>query len=408
MSTAQSTRSRLASIDAVRGAVMVFMLLDHMRDFTHASGFQYDALDLARTTPLLYLTRWITHLCAPGFVFLAGVGAGLQRLRGKPVAELSHFLWTRGLWLVFLELTVVRGLIWFNFHPSLLAQLQVIWAIGIGMIALAGLVWLPSRVALVTGVVIVAGHNLLEAFAVVPWRGPGTPVPSAFGKLWMVFHQAGFFPIADFPSSIVLAQYPLLPWFGVLAFGYGFAEVYGWTRERRRALLVGLGVVLAVAFVVLRFVNGYGDPRPWTRQADAITTAMSFFNVQKYPPSLLFMLATLSPSMLALGLLEGRTLAKGLGRPLVTFGRVPLLFYGLQWIAAHLAGIAITAWQGNSVAPYFMNFVQIISLPQAPEMGGPLWLTYACWIAATVLLYFPCRWYAEVKARRRDFWLSYL
>ena len=207
---------------------------------------------------------------------------------------------------------------------------------------------------------------------------------------------------------MLLAQYPLLPWFGVLALGYGFAEVYGWSSERRRSVLIWLGAGMAVGFVVLRFVNVYGDPGPWAPQADAVKTAMSFFGVQKYPPSLLFLLATLAPSILALGLLEGRTLVTWLGRALVTFGRVPLFYYCLQWIAAHVAGIAITAWQGKSIAPYFMNLVQIIQLPQPPEMGGPLWLTHASWIAATILLYFPCRWFAGVKARRRDWWLSYL
>jgi uncharacterized membrane protein len=175
-------RPRLDSIDFVRGVVMVLMMLDHMRDFTHEASFSGDPLDLATTTPLLYFTRWITHLCAPAFVFLAGLGAGLQRLRGKPVAELSHFLWTRGLWLVFLELTVVRGLVAFSFHPIELAQLQVIWAIGVGMIVLAALVWLPSRAVLAIGVLIVAGHNLLDRVQVAPWMGPEAPVPSALGS----------------------------------------------------------------------------------------------------------------------------------------------------------------------------------------------------------------------------------
>lgn len=399
---------RLDSIDAVRGALMVFMLLDHTRDFAHASGFRYDPLDPAVTTPVLYLTRWITHLCAPGFVFLAGVGAGLRLLRGTPVAELARFLWTRGLWLVFLELFAFRVLIWWNVHPSLLSQLQVIWAIGVGMIALSACVRLPSRAVLAIGAAIVLGHNLLDAFAVAPWRGPGTPVPSTLGKLWIVVHQSGFYPIGDFPSPIVAVQYPVLPWFGILALGCGMAPVFAWPESRRRRLLLGLGAAMLVAFVALRYANGYGDPRPWAPQPDATKMAMAFFNVQKYPPSLLFVLATLSWSILALGLLEGRRLASGLGHVLATFGRVPLFFYSLQWVAAHLAGMAVTAWHGNSLAPYFMNFVQIITLPQPPEMGGPLWMTHAAWILGTVLLYVPCRWFAGMKARRGDWWLSYL
>ena len=401
-------QKRLDAIDAVRGAVMVLMLLDHTRDFTHATGFQGDPLNPATTTPLLYLTRWITHLCAPTFVFLAGLGAGLMRLRGKPIPELAHFLWTRGLWLVFLEFTVVRVLITFNVHPSMLGFLQVIWSIGIGMIVLSVLVRLPSRAVLAFGVVIVAGHNLLDAVQVPPWMGPDTPVPSALGKLWMVLHQGGFFPIAGFPSPVVLAIYPVLAWIGVIAMGYGFCEIYGWPAERRRRLLIGLGVGMAAAFLVLRYANGYGDPLHWSPQGDAVKTAMSFLNVQKYGPSLLFVLVTLVPAMLALGLLDGRTLGSGLGGVLVTFGRVPLFFYGLQWLSAHVSGIVVAAIQGKTLAPFFMNFVQIFMLPQPPDIGGPLWVTYLCWIVGTVVLYFPCRWFAHVKATRREWWLSYL
>jgi uncharacterized membrane protein len=399
---------RLDAIDAVRGAVMVLMLLDHTRDFTHATGFQGDPLNLATTTPLLYLTRWITHLCAPTFVFLAGLGAGLMRLRGKPISELTHFLWTRGLWLVFLEFTVIRMLITFNVHPSMLGFLQVIWVIGIGMVVLSALVRLPSRAVLALGAVIVAGHNLLDAVQVQPWMGPDTPVPSALAKLWVVLHQGGVFPIAGFPSPVVLAIYPVLPWIGVIAMGYGFSEIYGWPAERRRRLLIGLGVGMAAAFLVLRYANGYGDPLHWSPQGDAVKTAMSFFNVQKYGPSLLFVLVTLTPAMLALGLLDGRTLGSGLGGVLVTFGRVPLFFYGLQWLSAHVSGIVVAAIQGKSLAPFFMNFVQIFMMPQPPDIGGPLWVTHLCWIVGTVVLYFPCRWFARVKATRREWWLSYL
>ena len=401
-------RPRLDSIDAVRGAVMVLMLLDHMRDFTSKGGFISDPLDLATTTPLLYLTRWITHFCAPTFVFLAGLGAGLQRLRGKPGSELSHFLWTRGLWLVFLELTLIRGLVSFNLRLSMLAFLQVIWVIGVGMIVLAGLVKLPTRVVLAAGLAIVAGHNLLDAVQVTPWMGPGTAVPSLSGKLWIVVHQTGFFPIAGFPSPMVLALYPLLPWIGVIFVGYGFAEVYGWPAARRRSFLIGLGLVMAVVFLGLRYANVYGDPGRWSPQADAVKTMMSFLNVQKYGPSLLFLLVMLTPGMLALGLLDGRRLASGLGGWLVTFGRVPLFFYVLQWLAAHLSGIAVALWLGQDLAPYFMNTAEIFGLEVPPVMGGPLWVTYACWISATVALYFPCRWFAGIKASRRDWWLGYL
>ena len=215
-------------------------------------------------------------------------------------------------------------------------------------------------------------------------------------------------PIAGFPSPILLVMYPVLPWLGVITVGYGLSEVYGWPGERRRRLLIGLSVVMAASFVVLRYLNGYGDPLHWSPQADTLKTAMSFFNVQKYGPSLLFTLVTLAPAMLFLGVLDGRTVASGLGGALVTFGRVPLFFYCLQWMTAHVAGIVVAAVQGKSLAPFFMNFVQIFMLPEPPDIGGPLWVTHLCWIVGTVVLYFPCRWFARVKATRREWWLSYL
>ena len=387
---------------------MVIMFLDHTREFTNAGGLVSDPLDLARTTPLLFATRWISHLCAPTFVFLAGLGGGLQRLRGKPKEALARLLWTRGLWLVFLEFTVVRTVVWFNWHPSLLAFLQVIWAIGVGMIVLAALVRLPVGIVAATGVAIVLGHNLLDGIQTVPWRGPDSPVPSALGKLWIVFHQGGIFPIAAFPSPIVLAQYPILPWLGVLLAGYGAAGLYALPPEERRRRLVGLGVVMLLAFGVLRFVNRYGDPVPWTLQADLAKTMMSFLSVQKYPPSALFVLVTLGLSIAALGLLDGRTIRGGLGGALVVFGRVPLFFYLLQWVVAHVAGMLVAVGMGKDLSPYFMNVVQLFLAPVPPDVGGPLWLSYLCWILGTLLLYLPCRVYADVKARRRDWWLSYL
>ena len=399
---------RLDAIDLVRGVVMVIMLLDHTRDFTHVGGFASDPLDLTRTTPFLFATRWISHLCAPTFVFLAGLGAGLQRLRGKPPEALARFLWTRGLWLVFLELTVVRTVIWFNWHPSLLAFLQVIWAIGVGMIVLAALVRLPVQTVGAMGVVIVLGHNLLDRVPIVPWGGPGTPDPSALAKIWIVFHRGGLFPIAGFPGPLVLAQYPILPWLGVLLLGYGAASLYLRPPEQRRRLLVGLGSAMLLAFVVLRLVNGYGDPVPWTPQDSLAKTVMSFLSVQKYPPSAMFVLVTLGLSVTALGLLDGRTIRGGLGGAAVIFGRVPLFFYLLQWVVAHIAGMLVAVGMGKALSPYFMNIAQIFLAAEIPDMGGPLWLTYLCWILGTLLLYLPCRYYAGVKARRRDWWLSYL
>jgi uncharacterized membrane protein len=405
---AEGSPGRLDAIDLVRGVVMVLMLLDHTREFTHKDAFLYDPLDATRTTPLLYFTRWITHLCAPTFVFLAGLGAGLQRLRGKTAGDLEHFLWTRGLWLVVLELTVVRTVMWFNWNLSLLAMLQVIWAIGVSMVILSAFVRLPLPAVGALGWIVVLGHNLLDRFQVQPWTGPDSPLPGPLAQLWMVVHQGGVFPIHGFPSPLVLAMYPFLPWTGVLFAGYGAAALYAGPGELRRRRLLAIGAGMLLLFFALRVPNLYGNPKPWVAGPDATQTLMHFFDVEKYPPSAAFVLVTLGLAVTALGLLEGRALRGGVARAFVTFGRVPLFFYVLQWITAHLAGMMITALLGKGLGPYFLNMVQLFSLPKPPDIGGPLWATYACWLAGSVALYFPCRWFAALKARRADAWLRYL
>jgi uncharacterized membrane protein len=401
-------RVRLDSIDLVRSIVMILMLLDHTRDFAHEGGLLRDPLDPATTTPILYLTRWITHLCAPTFVMLAGLSVGLKRLRGDPVSDVAHLLWTRGLWLVFLEFTLIRVIVWFNLDFSFLAQLQVIWAIGLSMIVLAALVRLPVAVLAALGAVIVLGHNALDAIQVPRWF-PGAPdVPGVTAKLWILVHQGGFFPIGGAGTPVVWGHYPVLAWTGIMLLGYSLSEVYAWTAgQRRRAFVIGALAMIAL-FAVLRATNVYGDPRPWVAQDTTLKTAMSFMDVTKYPPSLLFTLVTLAPALLLLGALDGRALAKGPLAPAVTFGRVPFFFYVLQWIWAHLAGITISVILGKSIAPYFMHVIQLFTMTPPPDIGGPLWTTYLFWLAGLFVLYWPCRWFAAVKARRRERFLSYL
>jgi uncharacterized membrane protein len=401
-------RSRQDAVDFVRGAVMIVMLLDHTRDFAHETGLLGNPLDPNTTTPTLYLTRWVTHLCAPAFVLLAGLGIGLKHLGGATPAQLTSFLWRRGLWLVAIEIFVLRFLIWFNFDLTFLSQLQVIWAIGVSMIAMAALVRLPIGAVLGIGLVIVFGHNLLDAIRITPFFGPQTPTPSVAGKLWLLLHQGGFFPLFGFPSPIVWAHYPVLPWLGIMATGYGLSTIYTWEPARRRQTLIALSAVMVLLFLALRAGNIYGDPRPWTPQGDAVKSAMSFFDVTKYGPSLLFALITLAPAFLTLALLDGRTLQRGVAGVVVTFGRVPFFFYLLQWPTAHIAGILVSASFGRAIAPYFMHLLDLIQLQTPPVMGGPLWATYLCWIAGVFLLYWPCRWFARIKASRRDWWLSYL
>jgi uncharacterized membrane protein len=403
-----TARQRLDSIDLVRGAVMVLMLLDHTRDFVNTGGFFMDPTNPDTSTPILYLTRWVTHLCAPTFVLLAGVGIGLRQLRGAPVADLSRFCLTRGLWLMAMELFVIRPLSWFNLDIAFLAHLQVIWSIGVSMVVMSALVYLPVRASIIIGGIIVLGHNALDVVRVPVWAGPESPVPSIAGKLWMMLHQGGFFPIGGFPSPIVWAHYPVVPWIGIMAVGYGLSQVYGWPADQRRRFLTRSAVVMAIAFVAIRATNLYGDPSPWAPRPETVRTVMSFFSVSKYPPSLLYALATLVPAVLALGLLDGRRFSRGIPGALVTFGRVPFFFYVLQWPTAHGAGIIVSAVQGKDTSLYFMNVLQLFQLRSIPDYGGPLWLVYVCWILGVFLLYWPCRWFAGVKARRKEWWLSYL
>ncbi|MEX1186508.1 MAG: heparan-alpha-glucosaminide N-acetyltransferase domain-containing protein [Gemmatimonadaceae bacterium] len=398
---AVAPKSRVDPVDLLRGIVMVIMLLDHTRDFTHWGAQQFDPSDLTRTSTALFFTRWITHFCAPAFVFLAGTGAYLQLSRGKTRAQLSKFLWTRGLWLILLEFTVVRFGVFFNVDYTFLGVAQVIWVLGWSMIVLAGLIHLPLRVVGGFGVAMMLLHNLLDPFQVAQWQGPASPVPDAASKLWMVLHQQGAFPVAGFPSPIVYVVYPLIPWVGVMAAGYALGALYDIDPDRRRGILLRLGLWLTAAFIALRALNFYGDPSRWSEQKSAVFTALSFLNVTKYPPSLLFLLMTLGPAMLALWWFE-RPIRTALGRALITFGRVPLFFYILQWYTAHLIGIGLHVAAGRPV-PGPPGFG-----PPPANFGFGLGVTYLAWIAGTLLLYPLCRWYAGVKARRRDWWLSYL
>jgi uncharacterized membrane protein len=250
-------RMRVDAVDLLRGLVMVIMLLDHTRDFVHRDALLFDPANLDRTTLALFFTRWITHFCAPIFVFLAGTGAYLQLSRGKTKAELSRFLWTRGLWLMLLELTVVRCVVAFNVdYGQFPGFLQVIWAIGVSMVVLAALIHLPLRAVAGVGMGIILLHNLTDGWAVQGWRGPGSEAPDALGALWMMLHQPGFIVVAGVP---VLILYPVLAWIGVMAAGYAFGAVYDWQPERRRRFLLRVGFGMVAAFILFRATDFYGD-----------------------------------------------------------------------------------------------------------------------------------------------------
>ena len=403
-------RTRIDSIDLLRGIVMVIMMLDHTRDFVHSAGFIFDPTDLTRTTPILFFTRWITHFCAPAFVFLAGTGAYLQLARGKTKGELSKFLVTRGLWLILLELTVVRLGVFFNLDYRFFGFLQVIWVIGISMIILAALIHLPLKVVAGFGIAMIALHNLLDGFRIQGWQGPGSPVPSVAAKLWIILHQPFQpFPILGFPSPVVVIIYPLIPWVGVMALGYALGSLYQKDSAQRRRWLLVTGGVATGLFIVLRAINVYGDPSKWSSQKNAVFTLLSFLNTTKYPPSLLFLLMTLGPAVLALAWFEmNKTFAGGLRNALVTFGRVPLFFYLLQWYTAHGLAVMLGLIAGQNVAWQFESPIDKFSHPPPSGLGFPLWVVYVCWIIGALLLYPLCKWFAGVKARRRDWWLSYL
>ena len=411
---ARPSASRVNSIDLLRGIVMVVMMLDHTRDFVHNAALRFDPLDLTQTNPLLFLTRWITHFCAPTFVFLAGTGAYLQFARGKSKSDLSRFLITRGLWLIVLELTVVRLGAFFSFDLRLLALLQVIWVIGVSMIVLAGLIHLPLKVIAAFGISMIALHNFLDRFQVQGWRGPATAVPSLGGKLWIVLHQQGIFPIAGFPSPIIFVLYPLIPWIGVMAAGYAFGSLYQKDAVERRRLLIRIGGFATALFIIMRATNIYGDPSEWSRQKSLIFSVLSFLNTQKYPPSLLFLLMTLGPGILALAWFESNNKTpgakashpSGLRNALVTFGRVPLFFYLLQWPTSHGISVLLHLAFGKPVRWLFQTPLDWNNAP--PGTGFSLGVVYLSWIAGVLLLYPLCKWFAGVKQRRREWWLSYL
>ncbi len=385
---AASTASvRTSSIDLLRGAVMVLMVLDHARDFFF--GMATRPTDLSHASVTLFVTRWVTHFCAPVFVFLAGTSARFYGAR-YGAAKLARFLVTRGLWLVFLELTIIR-LCWIpdpGYHFTLL---QVIWALGWSMVALAGITRLPLPGVVAVGAVIVAGHNLLDSVQ-----------PSAFGTfapVWTVLHTRGV--LEPWHGHRFFVSYPVLPWIGVMALGYGFGALFERPAAARRRVTFALGAAAIAAFVVIRAINRYGDPTPWTSQPrGAVYTLLSFINCEKYPPSLLFTMMTLGPALCVLALVDGRPTPR-IARPLLVFGRVPLLFY-----VTHLALLRYT----SGPLAYVRWGPAAFRLPpgHAGSPEYPLWGAYVAWLVALVTLYPLCRWFAGVKERNRAWWLSYL
>lgn len=384
----RSGAARLDMIDVLRGWVIALMVLDHVRDYFHRDAFAFDPLDLDRTTPLLFATRWITHLCAPTFVFLAGVSIHLQLASGVARARVAQLALSRGLWLIALELTVIV----FGFHfqwPFLF--LQVIWAIGLGMVALAALLWLPRAAVLLLGAAIVAGHAALAGLA--------PPSSSPWAPLWTAMLRPGV--IAGVPGFVA---YPALPWIGLMLLGYGLGPLFAWPPARRRRALAAVAASALAAYAGLRLLD-IGDPRPWRRLADPWLDAASFLNVSKYPPSLQYALLTLGAALL-LGLALER-LRGPLRALLLAYGRTPLFTYLLHIYLVH--ALALIAGVASGVpATAFIGFLGGAQRLADAGWGVSLGAVYAVWLLVLALLYPLSRWFAGVKRRRRDRWLSYL
>lgn len=383
---------RLNGLDLLRGLVICLMVLDHVRDFFMFIPPSVDSpdfpLDLATTNPALYATRWVTNFCAPVFVLLAGVGAWLQTANGKRPEDLSRFLLTRGLWLIVLEITLI-GFGW-QFVPVLLF-LQVIWAIGWSMVLLSFLTRVPARAVLILGMMIIAGHNLFD--------GVQPQAFGAFAPVWNWLHVSGVAAISGIP---VLFAYPILPWFGVMCLGYGLGQIFVLETDRRRRLLTLIGLSMVTVFMVLRALQIYGDSKPWEPHPELWKTIGDFIDVQKYPPSLLFVLITIGPALTFLPALE--RLRGPIADFLLAFGRAPLFAYVLHIWLAHLLAMAVGVAMGYPASA----FVNPFFVGRPPGWGFSLLAVYGWWALILAILYLPTRWFAGVKARRRDWWLGYL
>lgn len=388
-----ATGMRIESIDLLRGLVIVLMALDHTRDFFGDLAAQPTNLDT--TTAALFFTRWITHFCAPVFFLLTGTGAWLT-LRRMSRRELSRFLLSRGVWLIFLELVVMRFALQFNVDYQT-TVLTVLWGLGWAMIVLSLLVRLPTWAIAGFGAILLLGHNALD----------GIPL-HAFGRLapfWCLLHVPGV--VFDHGHAQVVVGYVLIPWVGVTALGYVLGQVFDLDAAYRKRLLLRLGLGLCAAFIALRLLNVYGDPTPWALQGSALWTVMSFLNVQKYPPSLLFLLMTLGPALVLLSALE-REPPRVL-RPLLVFGKVPLFFFVVHFFLIHALAVGASYLRYGRVGEMFSS-PDLAHFPfsQPANWAVGLPTIYLLWIAVVATLFPLCHWYAGIKRRHRVWWLSYL
>lgn len=388
-------KPRISSIDVVRGLVMVIMALDHIRDYFHIDAFNFDPTDMTRTNPALFFTRWITHFCAPTFVLLSGASArlGLERRSKK---ELSKFLATRGLWLIVLEITVVRFALLFNFYYDI-TLLQVIWAIGGSMLITSILLFLPERIILILGLILIFGHNAFDGTQFPP--GTAGFLPAA------LFLKGGAFQIGP---GLVAIPYTLFPWLGIFLSGYVLGSWYTPTFDpvERRKLLLRIGVALVLLFLILRFINIYGDPTPWTSQKNILFTIMSFLNCTKYPVSLLFASMTVGPVLILLSFMERVNITSL--KPLLVLGRVPLFYFIAHFLLLHVLALVLRIIMGTvSLSSLDFHFSKGFGgIP--PNTGVSLVWVYVAWYTIVLSLYPLCRWYDRYKRTHDHGWLGYL
>ena len=380
---------RVNSVDILRGCIMIIMALDHTRDFLH---FNIDPTNLQTTTAILFFTRWITHFCAPVFVFLSGTSAFLSGRR-KTKKELSSFLLKRGIWLILVELTVFNLFLTFDPAYHFLA-VEVLSAIGLSMIILSAVIYLPLPAIFFIGMLIVCSHNLLDAFDYAK--------PNETPLWWGFLHQQSFFPYDH--NRLFAILYPLLPWPGVMMLGYCVGSLYrkDYGQEKRQKLLMITGIVVTLFFIILRFTNVYGDPSEWHSQKNFVFTILSFLNTTKYPASLLFLSMTLGPALIFLSLFE-RT--KGKWTKIVSvYGRVPFFYFLLHFLIIHLICMILFFANGHSLSEANTGMLYF----KSPNDGLPLGIVYLIWIAVVAGLYPICKKYDRLKASHKKWWLSYL
>jgi len=403
MTNLNSSRSRIQSIDVLRGTVMVIMALDHVRDFFYKADLQNaaaaatDPTNMATTNPGLFFTRWITHFCAPVFVFLSGTSAWLMG-RKKSKAELSAFLIKRGFWLVLVELIIIT-LAW-TFDPLYHVFIfQVIWALGISMIILGVVIYLPYNLLLFLGLVIVFGHNLLsDPQLVARFKG---------GLFWDLLYYGPFSVHPIDPNRIIIVVYPFLPWSGLMMLGYCFGKLYspGYEAARRKKVLITLGLSLVVLFIVLRAGNFYGDPDPWSSQPRGpVYTFLSFLNTTKYPPSLLFLSMTIGPAMILLAYLE--RWQNRFTNIMNVYGRVPMMYYILHMYLIHIIVVIVFFASGYTAKDIIPKNTPFLFRPA--DFGFNLVGVYLVWLFVVIVLYPLCKRYNEYKSTHRKWWLSYL